>query len=462
MSRTENTAPCPIFERGRLGVREWRIPSLTVLDDGRVMGMADMRWGHGSDAPQNIDTALVFFRGGLSAPEYSVLNHFDDYPDGADTPDSASFLDAAAVQSKATGRIFTVFDVFPSGMGSPQARAGTGFVERDGRRYLALTDNADARDDFSSFEYYAGDFSGDFAPVFKNGEATPYCVDRRFRLWRGGSPVYGDQLGADGRPNGVKIHQSVFFRSSDLTVYPTQYLGMRTSDDGGRTWSDPELITKQFKRESEHNLLVAPGRAFCTEYNGKERIIFTAYNNGNITESAFSVYTEDGGRTWIRGETIESAPELEKSSEAQIVSLPDGGLRIYMRNESRYASYADSYDGGHSWTRAVPDRALTVRKNCLYTFINYSRRVNGKPVIIGAMPSAPDDRFDGVVRLGTFNRDNSVDWITEYRVRDGQFYAYSCLAELPDGRVGLLYEDEPSHMTYAEFVVTADGGLVRC
>ena len=53
-----------------------------------------------------------------------------------------------------------------------------------------------------------GDFENDFAPVFtrNDNKITEYSIDREFRLYKNGEPLYADQKGAEG----VKIHQNIF------------------------------------------------------------------------------------------------------------------------------------------------------------------------------------------------------------------------------------------------------------
>ena len=46
------------FAEGTLNCERFRIPALYTLADGSVLAGADVRYGHGSDSPNNIDIAL--------------------------------------------------------------------------------------------------------------------------------------------------------------------------------------------------------------------------------------------------------------------------------------------------------------------------------------------------------------------------------------------------------------------
>ena len=95
------------FGRGEECENKFRIPSLYTLNDGSVLAIADARYGHGSDSPNNIDILAAISEDGYTGWEYFSLNHFDDYADGVTEANSASFIDCATVQSS-TGRIFVV------------------------------------------------------------------------------------------------------------------------------------------------------------------------------------------------------------------------------------------------------------------------------------------------------------------------------------------------------------------
>jgi hypothetical protein len=131
---------------------------------------------------------------------------------------------------------------------------------------------------------------------------------------------------------------------------------------------------------------------------------------------------------------------------------------MYARNAFSFVAFADSKDGGVSWSTFKCDKNLPSNGNCMVSFINTSKTINGKPVILGSYPSDQNKRADGVIAVGTVNADNSVDWIHKYNVNNG-FFAYSCITELSDGNFGYLYEDEPAHISYM-ILSLSDSGML--
>lgn len=447
------TAPQNPFDRGTLSCSEYRIPALLTLDDGSVVAAADLRWNHGTDAPQNLETGIAVSPDGYGGWRYTVPNYLDDYADGAGSKQSAAYIDSALLQSE-SGRVFLLADLFLSGTGYPNSQKGSGCVTVDGKSYIALTSKGS-----SDYSYYIAPFDGDFAPVKQNGRPTGYSVDTQYRLYKDGAALTMAQKGDDDKETGKQIAQSVFYADADLHVFPTPFLCLRHSDDGGKTWSAPTLLSPMVKKQSEAFLGVCPGRGFAVKTDKGERLIFPVYSNENKIEHALTVFSDDGGRTWQRGEDVKCQLMLQKTSESQIVILPDGTLRMFSRNGSHFVSFCDSTDNGQSWTKAKPDYRLLGTKNCMVSFINTSKMIDGKPVVLGSMGSNVQSRADGVVHIGVIEENNKIHWIAATPVNTG-FFGYSCLTELADGSFALLFEDEASHFCYRVYTLEADGALV--
>lgn len=137
------------------------------------------------------------------------------------------------------------------------------------------------------------------------------------------------------------------------------------------------------------------------------------------------------------------------TAEAQIVEMPDGSLKTYLRTGSGYIAEVTSIDGGETWSDRVPlTEIATTSYGTQLSVINYSQPIDGKPAIILSAPNATNGRKNGKIWIGLINETGqsgvnkySVEWKYCYSVDTPQMgYSYSCLTELPDGKVGLLYE----------------------
>lgn len=436
------------FNPGTENSKTFRIPSILTLNDGSVLAAADARYDHGADSPQNLDTVVSKSKNGYTGWTSTVVNYFDDYPDGVSNKNSASFIDPVMVQTS-TGRVILIVDAFPSGGGAwTKNNKGTGYITLNNECYLALTNTDNNQKSIDEFEFYIGKFNGSMATVYDRDtkEATAYSVDKEYRLYKDGQPLYMTQNGTD-----KKVRQNVFYIESDLTVYSTMYQWLRYSEDNGETWSEPTIITSQIKTAAESFLGIAPGRGITVKVGDKERIIFSLYENSETNmigvEKASIIFSDDNGETWHRN--LNKPPFTDnlgigKTSESQLVTLPDGTIRMYSRSNSNWIAYTDSKDNGITWSQYKTDLNLEGTANCMVSFINYnSKKINGKHIILASYASNLNERADGVVRVGLVNSDNSIDWVSSYRLNDG-FFAYSCLTELSDGNIGILCEEQQS------------------
>lgn len=454
------------FESGTANSERFRIPALITLKSGRVLAVADARYGHGTDSPANIDTAVRYSDdNGKTWSEPQLINHFTDVEDGNFNDRaaiSASFIDSAVIEDS-DGKIYVITDAWAAYTGYPtSSKSGSGII--DGRLVLCDKTTIETYENMKlnkeKYPYYIGDFSGEFAPVLKFSDGSSYknyFVDREFNLYvdENGKkmPVMINQLAADTSVTDKKVQANVFFAYSPVKIYPACYMWLRTSTDGGETWSEPEILNAQV--DVNNFTGVGPGKGFAMNYNGKERVIFPVYDNNKAVEHTSVVYTDDSGKTWHRSERVNRLGVSGKGSEAQIVQMNDGVIRMFMRNTAKYISYADSTDGGETWSRAKLDRGLRYCSNCMVSFINYSAEIDGKQALIAAYPTEKNRKL-GVVKIGLYGENNKIDWQYCKKITDSTddiTYIYSCLSELNDGTVALLYEYAAADMRYDVFTV---------
>lgn len=160
----------------------------------------------------------------------------------------------------------------------------------------------------------------------------------------------------------------------------------------------------------------------------------------------------DKRKIYIAGDMLDCEYVKERFRELNnkhIVEMPDGSLKTYLRTGSGYIAEVTSIDGGETWSDRVPlTEIATTSYGTQLSVINYSQPIDGKPAIILSAPNATNGRKNGKIWIGLINETGqsgvnkySVEWKYCYSVDTPQMgYSYSCLTELPDGKVGLLYE----------------------
>jgi sialidase-1 len=223
------------------------------------------------------------------------------------------------------------------------------------------------------------------------------------------------------------------------------------SDDDGATWSKPEDITRSVRRPDAISV-GSPGIGIQLKHGPhKGRILLPLYEvvppAGNKRQWAnCAAISDDGATSWRLGERVPDAGLNGDGDECQLAELGDGTVVISVRQtvgECRYG--ATSTDAGETWQPAqiVPD---LVSPPCMASMISVSA---GKEEILAAsMPNTLKHRRNGTVFV---SRDGGKSWPEKHVIYPGEF-AYSCLVQLPDGRLGCLFErDDYSKISFAVF-----------
>lgn len=215
------------------------------------------------------------------------------------------------------------------------------------------------------------------------------------------------------------------------------------SDDDGRTWSPPRDVTRMMRRADAISV-GSPGVAVqLTQGRQRGRIVFPNYEVYRLSErertKANSVsLSDDGGATWRLSATIDEGGLDGYGDEAQLVELGDGRLLLSARNEPQgpYRKLSMSRDGGDTWT---PHRLATdlLTPPCMSSIIRYTGPPGAEvDLLLHSLPYAADSRRNGTIMI---SRDQGQTW-TPGKIIAPQGFAYSCLAQLPGGDVGCLFE----------------------
>lgn len=246
-----------------------------------------------------------------------------------------------------------------------------------------------------------------------------------------------------------------------LTVPTTSSLFCMKSYDEGKTWSQPVDITPQVKTDSDKPFFgVGPGVGVTT---ADGRVIIPVYSVG----TAYIIYSDDSGETWHRTDACKNI------DECQLAVYGDGVIGCFGRpTVAGKMPYSVSFDNGVTWRKEkcglyisrCQHSILLLPKNC-YT----SEMDKNKDYIICSAPSGHKcldaSRTDGRVVLGEVQSNHNIKWIKEIYIKTDKiyenskqyvdFYAYSCLAVLPNGKIGLLYEAFPGgYIAFKSFSVS--------
>ncbi len=461
----------PFSYDGSFDVFTYRIPCLLTLNDGDVMAATDLRVNI-LDSPNNIELGVRVLNsatGEWGAP--IVAHQFNDYDQtfGTNTytpvKDSASFIDAAITQT-ANGRIFMLVDAMPANAGGGiGGKEFNGTVKIGDNFYYALTegDNTLA----TGYDYYmypnsnpVGEYDKYIVKRVSDSSDTAYTLDAHFNVYQNGVALTVKQ-----KPKlEVDVPMNIFYSASVLKLHGTSYFHLSYSDDKGMTWSNPMLIGSEYRRAGETVFNKAPGIGLVIKkgkYAG--RILFPLYRGTPNATNVACLYSDDEGKTWQMSKTIANGT-FSNATEAQLVELPDGTLRIYSRGQCDCILFADSSDGGVTFTEFCEDTSLIYCRDCMVSVLALPWKIDGHDAIAISYPEGEKPggkRANGVVKIGLLNKTENgyeVEWNYSYSI--GSSYAYSCLATNGQ-RIAVLYErDMPVHtneLVYLELPLEAFG-----
>ena len=226
------------------------------------------------------------------------------------------------------------------------------------------------------------------------------------------------------------------------TSVDTRRVYQTHSDDDGLTWTDPREITASVKDPSWWWYATGPGIGIQLEKGPhKGRLVIPANHTAEGYYGGHTLFSDDGGDTWTVSSLIK--PTV---NESQMVELSDGRLMMNMRTQGTadtkrpytgYRSISYSSDGGETWTNPVSDDELG-DPICQASILRYDKKrilfSNPNPLV--SLKRGPREGM--TVKLSS---DDGDTWPSGLLIYDGPS-AYSSLARLTNGQVGLLYEKD--------------------
>jgi sialidase-1 len=227
------------------------------------------------------------------------------------------------------------------------------------------------------------------------------------------------------------------------------------SEDDGVTWSDPEDITRSIRR-SDAISVGSPGVGIQLKYGRhKGRILLPLYEvmppgETNRPYHNCAAISDDGGVTWRLGARVPEDGLEGDADECQLEELSDGTVIMDARQTSGSSRKGTrSHDGGETWEPMyrVPD---LVAPPCMGSILRIAAPREGGDLLVASLPNTLKKRENGTLLI---SRDGGKTW-PEKRVLYSGGFAYSCLTQLAEGRVGCLFErDGCAHITFAMFDV---------
>jgi len=263
------------------------------------------------------------------------------------------------------------------------------------------------------------------APV--EGYSDPsYIVDREtgtifnFHVKSYDQGFWGSQAGTDPTARGV-IHANV-----------------SSSTDDGRTWSHRTITAAVVGDTGARSRFASSGQGIQLRYGPHAGRLVQQYTiiaaSGAV--QAVSVYSDDHGATWKVGTPVGTGMDENKT-----VELSDGRVMLNSRDSagSKYRKVAYSSDGGQTYGPVTIDTELpdpTNNGSILRAYPNAPQGSAEAKILLFSNAASQSSRTNGTVRV---SYDDGETWPVSRVFQPGGM-AYSTLATLADGSIGVLYE----------------------
>lgn len=238
-------------------------------------------------------------------------------------------------------------------------------------------------------------------------------------------------------------HKNIFQSNGDPNseyCLRSQYI---YSDDDGLSWSDPVDLTADLYEPGDSSYWASGGTGIQLR-NGNLVIPIAVVRSGLIYGGL--IYSTDHGKTWERSQSN----SFDKFDENTIVELNDGRIMVNSRNHygtgTRLVTYTS--DLGTTWEPYTFDNTL-IDPICQGHITRYTSTLDGhdKDRILFSNAGSMTARVDGTLRI---SYDEGKTWAHSKLYQEGSSN-YSCVAILPDGKIGVLYEVDHSLLRFKRF-----------
>lgn len=193
-----------------------------------------------------------------------------------------------------------------------------------------------------------------------------------------------------------------------------------TSNDGGITWSEGELLFEGKGIGPGHGIQIEGGT-----YDG--RLVVPGYSDKGI------VYlSDDNGATWIISEptSLGNETEIAQLNQDTLIMTTRVNIGMALPHDEIHKHFSYSYDGGGTWTDAEPNEDV-LTPICMSGLVTYNGVV---------YYSGPQDYYARANMYILQSLDQGTTFTKVARLYKGAA-GYSDIGVLSDGRIVILFEN---------------------
>ena len=340
--------------------------------------------------------------------------------------------------------------LMPMDKGSLYYRIPAICTSADGKRLVTLTDDRKNHNaDLPYHCYVVAQYSEDNGRTWSNPLTVAGTAET------GGDYGHGDASLITNRMNGDIIgimtssHNGTGFFSS--TPDKPQTWKTIVSHDGGLTWEPPVDHTKElYAAGSPHPNWLGGFTGSGAGLQKRDGTLVSPFvnrespdgSNSNVTLNYYNFMSKDGGKTWF----VSGKSGTTAADEPKVLERNNGDLAISVRT-SGYNYHNVTSDDGQTWKNAPQTRFTSgISGNaCNGEYMYWCSTLDGNPwnIVFQTLPNS-SSRQNLSIALST---DEGETFGTAKTICPSGS-AYSAATVLPDGTVGVYYEEEGVYGCY--------------
>ncbi len=223
-----------------------------------------------------------------------------------------------------------------------------------------------------------------------------------------------------------------------------------SSEDDGKTWSEPVNITRMCKKQEWWLWAPAPGHGITL----KDGTLVFPTQGRDQNGASFSniTFSTDGGDTWKT-----SQPAYHNTTENMVVQLSDGSIMLNARYNPNRQNQSNTNgrivtttsDMGSTWLEHPSSRSALIESTCMASIHKHVYHEGGieKSILLFSNPNTKTGRHHMTIKV---SMDDGLTWPEEYwmLLDEGKSRGYSCLSSIDEQTIGILYEGSRADMTF--------------
>ncbi|MCA9010841.1 MAG: exo-alpha-sialidase [Planctomycetaceae bacterium] len=286
-----------------------------------------------------------------------------------------------------------------------------------------------------------GEYGG--LPQEENGCSDPgLIIDKEtgeifcFALWMNGKPGK-HQWVDDGSEPGFEIGRTA------------QFMMVRSTDDG-RTWSEPENMTRKLKQESWWLLAPSPQQGIQLADGTLVMPVQGRIGRGRLATFATLMISRDHGKTWSVGQ-----PGYSGGNECQAAILSDNSIMLNIRNDhERFRAIVVTKDLGQTWHSHPTSQNTLIEPNCNGSLIRvkYAQAGVEKQALLFANPHTQKGRTHHTLQISF---DDGQSWPSSHHLLldEGRGAGYPSITQIDAEHIGIVYEGSQAHLVFEKIAL---------